>query len=178
MQHDISKKNKRIVMKFMAEKFIENTHNNPPLEVLGRGMPYFSKTCYDLSDGTIFPLCEILTGHEAKYKNIFNGGTASFLHRLTKFFSGCATGLFYCGLDCDGNVIPCAPAGNIKLGNILEKGLEDIWIHNPDLNRIRKRWKVKGKCSICNMRKLCGGCRLTAYGLTGDWLESDLSCPY
>ncbi|MFW9999725.1 MAG: radical SAM protein [Candidatus Hodarchaeota archaeon] len=178
MEHDVSNENKRKIMRFMAEKFIENVENNFPLEVLGRGMPYFSRPCYELSDGNVYPLCEILTGHETKYQDLFNGNTVSFLHRLNKYFSGCATGLFYCGLDCDGNVIPCAPAGNIKLGNILEKGLEHIWIYSPILNKIRKRNKVKGKCSSCYMGKICGGCRLTAYGLTGDWLESDLSCPY
>ncbi|MFW9874877.1 MAG: SPASM domain-containing protein [Candidatus Thorarchaeota archaeon] len=71
------------------------------------------------------------------------------MHKLNKFFSRCATGLFYCELDCDGNVIPCAPGGNIKLGNILEKGLEQIWVHNQYLNRIRKRNKIKSKCSRC-----------------------------
>ena len=178
LEHDASKKYKRKVMRFMAEKFIENIETNFPLEVLGRGMPYFSRTCHDLSNGKVYPLCEILTGHEIKYQGLFNGNTANFLHRLNRFFSGCATGLFYCGLDCDGNVIPCAPAGSIKLGNILEEGLENIWIHNPELNKIRKRKKVKGKCSSCHMRRICGGCRLTAFGLTGDWLGSDLSCPY
>ena len=176
--HDVDKKTKRSVMKFMAEKFIENIENDFSLEVLGRGMPYFSKTCYDISNGVYYPLCEIITGHETKYQNLFNGKTSNILHHLNRFFSGCATGLFYCGLDCDGNVIPCAPAGHIKLGNILEEGLHSIWTKNPVLNRIRNRNRIIGKCSKCNLRNICGGCRLTAYGLTGNWLESDLSCPY
>lgn len=178
MEHDVSKENKRKVMRFMAEKFVENIYNDYPLEVLGRGMPYFSKPCYDLSKGEHYPLCEILTGNEVKYKELFKDNTTEILHRLNKFFSGCATGLFYCGLDCDGNIIPCAPAGHIKLGNILKEGLHDIWTKNPILNRIRNRKKVTGKCSKCNMKSICGGCRLTAYGLTGDWLGSDISCPY
>lgn len=178
MKHDVSKENKRKVMRFMAEKFIENINNNFPLEVLGRGMPYFSKACYDLSQGNHYPLCEIITGNEAKYQDLFQGNTAELLHRLNRIFSGCATGLFYCGLDSDGFIIPCAPAGHIKLGNILKEGLHNIWTKNPVLNRIRNRKKVSGKCASCNMNGICGGCRLTAYGLTGDWLGSDLSCPY
>ena len=178
MEHDVSKDNKRKVMRFMAERFIENIQNGFPLEMLGRGMPYFSKTCYDLSQGNYYPLCEILTGNEPKYQNLFKGNTAELLHRLNRFFSGCATGLFYCGLDCDGYIIPCAPAGHIKLGNILIDGLHNIWTKHPILNRIRNRKNVNGKCARCNTRKICGGCRLTAYELTGDWLGSDLSCPY
>ena len=176
--HDVNKKAKHNVMKFMAEKFIENIENNHGLEVLGRGMPYFSRSCYDLSNGNYYPLCEILTGYEDKYQNLFDGNTPNLLHRLSRFFSGCATGLFYCGLDCDGNVIPCAPAGQIKLGNILKEGLHHIWTKNAVLNQIRDRNKIKGKCSKCYTKDLCGGCRLTAYGLTNNWLESDLSCPY
>lgn len=178
MEHDASKENKQKVMRFMAEKLIENIQNNFPLEVLGRGMPYFSKTCYDLSQGTYYPLCEILTGSEPKYQRLFKGNTAELLHRLNRFFSGCATGLFYCGLDCEGYIIPCAPAGHIKLGNILKEGLHNIWTRHPILKQIRNRKNLNGKCARCNMKRLCGGCRLTAYGLTGDWLGSDLSCPY
>ena len=48
---------------------------------------------------------------------------------------------------------------------------------HPILNKIRQRDKINGKCSKCNSKVFCGGCRLTAYGLTGDWLGSDLSCP-
>jgi radical SAM protein with 4Fe4S-binding SPASM domain len=178
IDHDVSHEKKRTVMKFMSDKFIENIQNNYPLEVLGRGMPYYSRECYNSSEGKYYPLCEIITGHEEKYQNLFSGKAPKIIHRLNHFFSGCATGLFYCGLDCDGNVIPCAPAGNIKLGNILNEGLYEIWTKNPILNRIRNRNKVNGKCSKCNMNNICGGCRLTAYGLTGDWLASDLSCPY
>ncbi|TKJ23064.1 MAG: hypothetical protein CEE43_04935 [Promethearchaeota archaeon Loki_b32] len=178
MTHDVDKKTKYNVMKFMAEKFIENIEDNQSLEVLGRGMPYFSRSCYELSNGHYYPLCEILTGYEAKYQDLFDGNTVNLLHRLSRFFSGCATGLFYCGLDCDGTVIPCAPAGHIKLGNILKEGLHNIWTKNTILNQIRNRSKIIGKCSKCITKNLCGGCRLTAYGLTDNWLESDLSCPY
>jgi len=178
LEHDISHDKKRSVLKFMAEKFIENIKKKNEFSVLGRGLPYFSRTCYDLSNGSMYPVCEILTGYEEKYQKILNGKANDLVHRFSHLFSGCATGLFYCGLDCDGNVIPCAPAGEIKLGNILEKGLRDIWVNHPVLNEVRKRDKVEGKCSQCAGKSYCGGCRLTAYGLTGDWLKSDLSCPY
>lgn len=75
-------------------------------------------------------------------------------------------------------MIPCAPANHIKLGNILEEGLHEIWVNNPLLNHIRERNKIVGKCSKCDGKIYCGGCRLTAYGLIGNWLGSDLSCPY
>ena len=178
LEHSVGKDVMLNTMKFMAKIFIQNARNESELSVLGRGMPYFSRTCYEMSKGNIFPVCEILTGYESKYQKFFNGNAARIVNRLNSFFSGCATGLFYCGLDCDGNILPCAPAGHIKLGNILKKGLSEIWIKHPILNKIRQRDKINGKCSKCDSRVFCGGCRLTAYGLTGDWLGSDLSCPY
>ncbi|MHA1489314.1 MAG: radical SAM protein [Promethearchaeota archaeon] len=178
MEHDVSNEIKRSVMKFMANKLIEFSQGKDKLMVLGRGMSYYSRTCHGLSKGKIYPLCEILTGYEPKYKKIFNNQASNLIYRLAPFFSGCATGLFYCGLDCEGNVIPCAPANSIKLGNILEKGLHEIWVKNPILNQIRERSKITGKCSKCESKAYCGGCRLTAYGLTGSWLGADLSCPY
>ncbi len=178
MNHDVSNEIKKKVMDFMANKLIQHVQGKNELIVLGRGMSYFSKTCHELSNGTIYPLCEILTGYEPLYRNLFNDGAANLIQRLSPFFSGCATGLFYCGLDCEGMVIPCAPANHIKLGNILEEGLHEIWVKNPLLNYIRERNKIVGKCSKCDGKIYCGGCRLTAYGLTGNWLGSDLSCPY
>ncbi len=176
--HDPNNEIKIEVMKFMAKKFIQSVRGNDEISVLGRGMPYYSRTCYELSKGTIYPLCELLTGFEPKYKDLFNGKIVNLIQYLSCFFSGCATGLFYCGLNCEGMVIPCAPAGHIKLGNILQKGLKDIWINNPILNQIRERDKVTGKCLRCREKHICGGCRLTAHGLTGSWLKSDLSCPF
>lgn len=178
IQHDVNNEIKIDVMRFMAKKLIQSIQSNDDLVVLGRGMPYYSRICRELSNGEIYPLCELITGYEPQYRSVFNGRAANLFHRLSFIFSGCATGLFYCGLDSEGMVLPCAPATHIKLGNILEKGLYDIWVNNPILNQIRQRSKVKGKCSKCSGRVYCGGCRLTAYGLTGDWLNSDLSCPY
>jgi radical SAM protein with 4Fe4S-binding SPASM domain len=178
MNHDPSNEIKREVMSFMASKFIRHTQGENEIEVLGRGMPYYSRTCHEMSNGEIYPLCEILTGYEPKYQQYFNGEAANIIYRLAHFFSGCATGLFYCGLDCDGYVIPCAPAGHIKLGHILKNGIDKIWANSPVLNRIRQRDKMSGKCAECTGRVYCGGCRLTAFGLTGDWLGGDLSCPF
>lgn len=178
MDHDVNDEIKKRVMRFMATKFIQHVHGDDELMVLGRGMTYYSRTCHELSNGSVYPVCEILTGQEPLYQKLFNGKAANLVHRLSRFFSGCATGLFYCGLDCDGMVLPCAPANHIKLGDILTRGLHAIWTGHPILNKIRERHRINGKCSKCSGRSYCGGCRLTARGLTGDWLGTDLSCPY
>jgi len=42
------------------------------------------------------------------------------------------------------------------------------FLRNPDL--------YKGPCGTCEYRHVCGGQRGRAYGLTGDYLESDPAC--
>jgi len=36
--------------------------------------------------------------------------------------------------------------------------------------------KVKGKCDICDLKRLCGGCRAAAEGINGDYLAEDPTC--
>jgi radical SAM protein with 4Fe4S-binding SPASM domain len=45
-------------------------------------------------------------------------------------------------------------------------------------NYVRQRDKLKGACGICECNSICGGCRYTAYAISGDWLASDPSCPF
>jgi radical SAM protein with 4Fe4S-binding SPASM domain len=41
---------------------------------------------------------------------------------------------------------------------------------------LRDPSKLKGPCHDCEFRDVCGGQRGRAYGITGDWLESDPAC--
>ncbi|NHJ22186.1 MAG: radical SAM protein [Candidatus Lokiarchaeota archaeon] len=178
IKHDPSPEVKRNVLKLLAQKLIKSVRDKDEIMVITRGMPYFSRICYELSSGSIYPLCELITGYETKLTDAFENKIANFIQRISSVFSGCAAGLFYIGLDSQGNVLPCATSSHIKLGNILNQGLHDIWLNNSTLNLIRERRKKKGKCARCFGKEFCGGCRLTAYNMTGDWLESDFSCPY
>jgi radical SAM protein with 4Fe4S-binding SPASM domain len=102
---------------------------------------------------------------------------SKIVRKLATGFGGCSAGLTYAGLSASGDLLPCVPAP-IKLGNLLEQSLEEIWIHNGLLNYIRNRKALRGSCKICAYSDLCGGCRYTAYVTHGDWLEPDASCPF
>jgi radical SAM protein with 4Fe4S-binding SPASM domain len=41
---------------------------------------------------------------------------------------------------------------------------------------LRDYSKLKGKCVVCEYRDVCGGQRGRAYGITGDYMESDPAC--
>ena len=178
LKFDVTPEEKIQVMNFLSEKFRSSINGGDDILCLARGMTYFSRVCHDNSFGNVFPVCEVLTGYEREHLKNIGEGLPSMIVRMKGYFSGCATGLNYCGLDPTGEVLPCAPASDIKLGNLLENSLEDIWVNHPIFKKIRDRNNLKGKCSECRAKEYCGGCRLTSFGVTGDWLAEDPSCPF
>jgi radical SAM protein with 4Fe4S-binding SPASM domain len=88
---------------------------------------------------------------------------------------GCHAGLQYFSLQPDGDVYPC-PFLHVKVGNIREQNLSDIWHNSKVLNELRDRSMLKGKCGECEYRETCGGCRGRAHAYTGDYLETDPVC--
>jgi len=55
----------------------------------------------------------------------------------------------------------------IKLGNIRENRLKDIWNNLQVLREMRSRNGFIG-CGECKHRYVCGGCRARAYAYFGD----------
>jgi len=81
----------------------------------------------------------------------------------------------------NGDVIPCFYSEGLKIGNIREKTLKQLWKEVQEkefYKRIKDPNNLKGKCGICEYRDICGGCRTRAYAYTGDYFESDPACAY
>ncbi len=64
-------------------------------------------------------------------------------------------------------------AGNVRGDDVIE-----VYRHSKLFTDLRAPEKIKGRCGICEYRDVCGGQRGRAYGLTGDYLESDPACLY
>ncbi len=64
----------------------------------------------------------------------------------------------------------------IDCGNVRENDIVDVYRNHPVFTDLRSYEKLKGKCQICEYREVCGGQRGRAYGLTGDYMESDPAC--
>ena len=75
----------------------------------------------------------------------------------------------------NGDVFPCRRLP-IKLGNLFETTLYDIWYTSPLLWEIRNPGNLKGKCNNCEYVPICRGCRAVAYATTGDYLAEDPQC--
>jgi len=88
---------------------------------------------------------------------------------------GCHAGNMYFSLRPNGDIYPCTFLP-IKVGNIREQSLTEIWRNSEALKNLRQRHTLKGKCGGCEYREGCGGCRGRAYACTGDYLETDPVC--
>lgn len=66
----------------------------------------------------------------------------------------------------------------IKVGNVREQTLGEIYRESPVLKALRDPDQYKGKCGVCEFRHVCGGSRSRAYAMTGDYLESEPFCVY
>jgi radical SAM protein len=76
----------------------------------------------------------------------------------------------------DGDVYP-AGFLPLRLGNVRERGLAEIYREHPLLLDIRAA-RFHGRCGACEYRELCGGSRARAYAAHGDPLAEDPACAY
>jgi radical SAM protein with 4Fe4S-binding SPASM domain len=95
---------------------------------------------------------------------------------LADFIGGCGAGRLYCSLSPQGDVHPCVFLP-INVGNLKTQNFKDIWLNAELFNALRDRSKLKGTCSKCNFKYICGGCRARASAYNnGDFLTSDPGC--
>lgn len=66
----------------------------------------------------------------------------------------------------------------ISAANVREQDVVDVYRNHSLFTDLRDVNKLKGKCGVCDYRDVCGGQRGRAYGVTGDYLESDPACVY
>ncbi|MEM2957596.1 MAG: radical SAM protein [Candidatus Jordarchaeaceae archaeon] len=177
MHLDVTPQEKIRALETLYKKFYKSVVSGGGMQCYARGMTYYARLGYELSGGKIFTVSEALSGYENMFQTKFGLEVSKIVRRLACGFGGCSAGITYAGLTASGDLLPCVPAP-IKLGNLLEKRLEEIWIHNETLNYIRNRKELKGSCKKCTYNGICGGCRYTAYITNKDWLGPDASCPF
>ncbi len=66
----------------------------------------------------------------------------------------------------------------ITAGMVREDDVVDVYRNHQLFKDLRNPALLKGRCGVCEYRDLCGGQRGRAFGLTGDYLESDPACAY
>jgi AdoMet-dependent heme synthase len=93
-----------------------------------------------------------------------------------KVFHGCAAGRGFVYVKANGDVWPC-PFVEVNAGNIRDLSFDKIYRNAPVFQNLRNREKLlKGLCSDCNYKTVCGGCRGRALAYSGDYLAEDPRC--
>jgi len=90
---------------------------------------------------------------------------------------GCLAGIGFCFISHRGKVQGCGYL-DVEAGNIREASFSQIWADSPLFRELRDLSNIKGKCGVCEYKKICGGCRARAYEATGDYLEAEPYCVY
>ncbi len=101
-------------------------------------------------------------------------GRLTELTPRTDYITTCQVGI-WAGIAHNGNVLPC-PMLPIAVGNLKEETLKDIWQNSPVIVHLKDKNMLKGRCGTCELRFSCGGCRASAYALSGDYLAEDPQC--
>ncbi|MBI3190402.1 radical SAM protein [archaeon] len=96
---------------------------------------------------------------------------------LDNVFGGCMAGINILYVLSNGNIISC-PALDLPIGNVNKDSIKTLWQESEILLKLRDRENLKGACSECKYKFICGGCRAMAYCTTGDYLEEDPFCPF
>jgi len=126
---------------------------------------YFSKIRVSTEDPLKFAVCtKTWDFGEFDYQN-------------PSFLGGCSAGIITINVLSDGTITPCSmllkPIVNIK--NKTPKEILKAYTSSGIIHNLIER-KIKGKCHVCDLKRLCGGCRAAAEGISGDYLAEDPTC--
>ena len=110
--------------------------------------------------------------HPGKGSHPAKGG-----HPTNAISRGCLAGLGFCFVSGQGKVKGCGYF-DIEAGDVRENTFKDIWDNSHLFNQLRDLTNLKGKCGVCEYKRICGGCRARAYESTGDCLEAEPYCIY
>ena len=112
-----------------------------------------------------------------KQERLLNREVATGHNPVNTITRGCLAGIGFCFVSYQGKVKGCGYL-NLEVGDIRKERFAQIWADSPLFRRLRDLSNLKGKCSVCEYKRICGGCRARAYEATGDCLEAEPYCIY
>ena len=118
-----------------------------------------------------------LAGEASKAPRTLAGAGYRYEDGLDRPAQGVNDGRGFCFISHTGDV---CPSGFLPLaaGNVRQQSVVDIYRRSPLFRELRDPGRLKGKCSRCEFRQVCGGSRARAHAVTGDYLAADPSCAY
>jgi AdoMet-dependent heme synthase len=107
----------------------------------------------------------------------FQGAGFQYADGLNRPIKGVNDGNGFLFISHVGDIMPSGFLP-IKAGNVRTDDVIQVYRDHSLFKELRDPSLLKGKCGICSYREVCGGQRGRAYGVTGDYLESDPACAY
>ncbi|UCG11301.1 MAG: heme b synthase [Deltaproteobacteria bacterium] len=98
-------------------------------------------------------------------------------HGMDAVTRGCLGGTAFMFISHTGQVQPCGYL-EVDCGNVRESPVGEIWRNSEVFKHLRDFDTYKGKCGVCEYRKVCGGCRARAFEASGDYLQEEPLCTY
>ncbi|MEW6607335.1 MAG: radical SAM protein [bacterium] len=99
----------------------------------------------------------------------------ALIETLLKMAGGCSAGQKIANVSPEGEIYPCQFWQDLSSGNVRKTPFSQIWQKNLNMcSQIKTR--LKGKCGQCSYKDLCGGCRVRAKIIYGDYLAEDPAC--
>lgn len=132
------------------------------------------------SDETLH-LFQIMAETKRQIEKKWFNHTEISLHRALQFLVGgnayrCTAGRSLLTIQPNGDVYPCRRIP-IKIGNVLEHNLFDIYQQDTLLQQLQDNSKISKGCEQCLYEKYCrGGLKCLSYALKGDPFHADPSC--
>lgn len=96
-------------------------------------------------------------------------------HSANAITRGCLAGTGFCFISHRGRMQGCGYL-DVEAGNIRRQPFSQIWAESSLFQNLRNLSNIKGKCGVCEYKRICGGCRARAYETTGDYLEAEPYC--
>jgi AdoMet-dependent heme synthase len=90
---------------------------------------------------------------------------------------GVNSGNGYLFVNYQGDIFP---SGFLPLscGNVRHDSITQVYRFHKVFRELRTPELLKGKCGICDYRRICGGSRARAYAMTEDYLAEEPFCAY
>jgi radical SAM protein len=107
----------------------------------------------------------------------FQGAGFQYADGLNRPVKGVNDGKGFLFISHRGEIMP---SGFLPLaaGNVRQDDVVQIYRNHPLFRALRDPSRLKGRCGICEYREVCGGQRGRAYGVSGDYLQTDPVCVY
>jgi radical SAM protein with 4Fe4S-binding SPASM domain len=104
-------------------------------------------------------------------------GSEQARQAMSAMTKGCLAGTGVCFVSHRGEVFPCGYLP-VEAGNIRRQPFRAIWEASPLFAELRDPDLLGGKCGLCEFKRVCGGCRARAYGMTHEYLGEEPFCTY